>query len=186
VVSEIALALLLAIGAGLMITSFIRLYNVDRGLNLKNVLTMQIWLPETAYRKGQAVANFYRQVLQRVEALPGVESASAISFLPLSGWGTNTTFVIEGRPETTLDQAPLTAYTVIGPAYFRTMGIPLLKGRHFTDRDDRGAPKSQSLIKPWLGAFGEMTIPSASGFGSILQTQTTLGEPTLAVPGGPS
>ncbi len=147
VVSEIALALLLAIGAGLMITSFIRLYNVDRGLNLKNVLTMQIWLPETAYRKGQAVANFYRQVLQRVEALPGVESASAISFLPLSGWGTNTTFVIEGRPETTLDQAPLTAYTVIGPAYFRTMGIPLLKGRHFTDRDDRGGPEVAIIDK---------------------------------------
>jgi putative ABC transport system permease protein len=185
VVSEIALALLLAIGAGLMITSFIRRYNVDRGLNLKNVLTTQIWLPESAYRKGHAVANFYRQVLQRVEALPGVESASAISFLPLSGWGTNTTFVIEGRPETTLDQAPLTAYTVIGTAYFRTMGIPLLKGRHFTDRDDKGAPEVAIIDKPWLRAFGDMTIPSESGFGSIPQTQTTLGVPTSVILGGP-
>jgi putative ABC transport system permease protein len=139
-ISEIALALLLVIGAGLMITSFLRLYNADRGLTLKDVLTMQIWLPETAYPKGPAVANFYRQVLQRIETLPGVESASATSFLPLSGWGTNTTFVMEGRPPATPDEAPLSAYTVIGPGYFRTMSIPLLKGRHFTDRDERGFP----------------------------------------------
>jgi len=123
-----------------MITSFLRLYNVNRGLNLKGVLTMQMWLPETAHPKGHAVANFYRQVLDRVEALPGVDSASAISFLPLSGWGTSTSFEIEGRPPTTPDEAPVSAYAVIGPHYFRTMGIPLLKGRHFSDRDERGFP----------------------------------------------
>jgi putative ABC transport system permease protein len=140
-ISEIALALLLVIGAGLMITSFLRLYSVDRGLDLKGILTMQIWLPETAYPKGNAVANFYQKVLQRVENLPGVESASTTSFLPLSGWGTNTAFVIEGRPPTTPDEALLSAYTVIAPNYFRTMSIPLLKGRHFTERDARGFPE---------------------------------------------
>lgn len=140
-ISEIALALVLVIGAGLMITSFLHLYNVARGLNLKDVLTMQIWLPETAYPKGHEVANLYRQVLQRVEVLPGVESASAISFLPLSGWGVNTTFAIEGRPRAAPKEAPFSAYSVIGPDYFRTMSIPLLKGRYFTDRDERGFPE---------------------------------------------
>jgi putative ABC transport system permease protein len=137
-ISEIALALLLVIGAGLMIASFRRLDEIDRGLSLKNVLTMQIWLSKTAYAKGYQVANFYERVLRRVKALPDVESASAISFLPLSRWGVNTTFEIEGRPPTTATEAPFSAYSVIDYDYFRAMRIPLLKGRYFTAQDGKG------------------------------------------------
>ena len=96
--SEVALALVLLIGAGLMIQSFQRLRDVRLGFNPRNVLAMNLSLPESKYPKGEERADFFQQLLQRIQALPGVKSAAAANYLPLSGhWGT-THFSIEGQP----------------------------------------------------------------------------------------
>lgn len=134
VVCEVALAVVLLVGAGLMIKSLLSLHMIDRGVNVENVLTMQVWLPESRYSKGHDVAAFYQEALGRIEIIPEVRSASAISFLPLTGWGDATDFTIEGRP--VLSEERLNgAYRVIDPDYFRTMNIPLLQGRYFTEED---------------------------------------------------
>jgi putative ABC transport system permease protein len=133
VVSEIALAVVLLVGAGLLVHSSLRLARMERGLNLDHVLTMQIWLPRAKYREGQEVANFYQQALQKIESLPGVESASAINFPPLAVQYTTVPFSVEGRaPE---EEPPTARYSIISPDYFKTMGIPLLAGRPFTEQD---------------------------------------------------
>ncbi len=140
VVSEVALALVLLLGAGLMARSFIKLLRVDPGLDPKNVLTMQIWLSESKYQQGQDVAAFYQQVLLRVGALPEAQAASAINFLPLSGWGDSVHFAVAGRAESSPGEEPVADYRVIDPNYFRAMRIPLLRGRWFTEDDRESAP----------------------------------------------
>jgi putative ABC transport system permease protein len=138
IVSEVALALTLLIVAGLMIRSFIRLQDVKPGFDPKNVLTMQIALPQMRYTSEQQMASLYQQLLQRIEALPNVKAAGIVNSLPLSGQGAGITFQIAGA-------APITEqtecqYRVVSPKYFNTMSIPLLKGRDFTDRDNLDAP----------------------------------------------
>ena len=141
VVSEIALALMLLIGAGLLMKSFALLQGVDPGFNPKNVLTADIRLPRSSYPEPQKIAAFYTQLLDRVKTLPGVQSAGAISTLPLSGGGTDSDFAIEGRPEPEPGNVPVAWYDSVTSDYFRTMGMRLLKGREFTERDNEDAPK---------------------------------------------
>ena len=135
VVSEITLAVMLLIGAGLMIRSVISLQAVDRGLNTDNVLSMQIFLPKAKYPTGLQVSNFYQQVLRRIQALPGVESASVINYPPLGPITTTVPFTIEGKTPSSPDEAPVSQYAVISAEYFQTMGIPLISGRQFTEQD---------------------------------------------------
>ncbi len=139
VVSEVALSFVMLIGAGLLIKSFLRLLEVNPGFNPENVLTLRIWLPKSKYPEVYEVAAFHRQVLQRIETLPGVKSAGAINFLPLT-WGNLTAFTIEGRPAPAPGEELRVQYRVISPNYFRTMGIPLLKGRYLADQDAEKAP----------------------------------------------
>lgn len=145
VVAEIALATVLLLAAGLMIRSFGKLVGVEPGLEADNVLTMQIWLPESKYSDGNKIARFYQQVLERISAVPRVKSASAIDFLPSSGWGDSTVLTIDGRPAPAKSQANSAEYRVIDCDYFRTMGIPLLKGRSF-DQGDRDEGEGVALI----------------------------------------
>jgi putative ABC transport system permease protein len=133
-VSEIALALVLLAGAGLLVNAFVRLQRVETGLVSDNVLTMRMSLPEKKYPGGSAW-HFYHQVLERVHALPGVRAAGFITRLPLQSWGWNGGFVIEGAPEWPQGSRPLVEFRLITPAYFRALGIPVLKGRAFTDQD---------------------------------------------------
>jgi putative ABC transport system permease protein len=135
VVSEVALALVLLVGAGLLLRSFQRLSHVDPGFNTENVLTMRTVLPGAKYQQPEQRRAFYDEVLLRVEQLSGVESAGMVSFTPLSFSGMNFAFTVEGsRPATDMN-LPLAVYRVISPDYFRTMGIPTLRGRSF-DRQD--------------------------------------------------
>ena len=137
VVSEVGLALTLLVVAGLLIRSFLRLQQVEPGFNSKNVLTMQVALPQTRYPGEEQQVTFFRQLLQRIEALPNVEAAGLINSLPLSGQGAALTFQIAGAsPGEQLD----TQYRVASPNYFSAMNIPLLRGRLFTERDDLKAP----------------------------------------------
>ena len=136
VVLEVALALILLVGAGLLINSFLHLQKVNPGFNPENVLTMQISLPESKYSTPQQQVAFYQQVLQRIKSLPGVRYAGAISHLPLSGSNVNGIFTIEAHPGWAAGQEPLTEFRLITPEYFSAMGTPLLTGRLFTDADN--------------------------------------------------
>jgi putative ABC transport system permease protein len=140
VVAQVALALILLAGAGLMMRSFLRLKQVRLGFNPENVLTMRVNTPGDGYRGG--VAPFYQQLVERVNSLPGVEVAGAIIPLPLSGvdewWGNFLT--VEGTAELSFTHSPKINLGIITPNYFRAMEIPLFAGRAFTDADTRDAP----------------------------------------------
>jgi predicted permease len=140
VVTEIALSLVLLVGAGLMIQSFLRLRRVNIGLNPHNVLTASVILPGTKYREPDQRAAFFKQLVERVRNLPGVEAASATGTLPLSGGNWGRSLTVEGYPVLSVGQAPMIQHTVVTPGYFRTMGISLLAGRDFNDADAKDAP----------------------------------------------
>jgi putative ABC transport system permease protein len=136
VILQVTLTVPLLISAGLMLRSSLLLQNIDRGINLKNVLTMQTSLPKAKYRTAQQTATFYRQVLQRIQTEPGVQSASAVNFLPLTNLGDATSLTIEGGKPASPGEKITVSYRVIDQNYFRTMGIPLLRGRYFTEQDN--------------------------------------------------
>ncbi|MFN2455432.1 MAG: ABC transporter permease [Pyrinomonadaceae bacterium] len=135
VVSEIALTLVLLIGAGLMIKSFARLLNVDPGFDAANVLTMQVSLPSARYAEPSEKARFYEQLLARVKALPGIEAASVTTALPLTGETFGGPFSIEGRPLDMTGKPPHAHIRTTAPGYFHVMSIPFIAGRDFSDAD---------------------------------------------------
>jgi putative ABC transport system permease protein len=139
VVSQLAIALVLLIGAGLLLRSFIRLEQVDPGFQADHVLTFLLEVPRQQHPGAQRPI-FVRQLLQSARALPGVKSASAVFGLPLSEeQSLFTTLEIEGRPVPDSER-PRVAFRIIESQYFNAMGIPLLKGRAFAPRDEEGGP----------------------------------------------
>jgi putative ABC transport system permease protein len=136
VVAEIAVALVLLVGAGLMVRSFSRLLTVSPGFRTDNVLTLQVALPTTKYKEPQQRRAFYQELLGQIKAMPGVEAAGAVSNLPLGGAGTSFTFQIEGRPTPEGVLSPHTDGRVATTDYLQTMSIPLQRGRYFSERDN--------------------------------------------------
>jgi len=150
VVSEIALAVVLLASAGLLIRSFIRLQQVDRGFNTDNILTMVVRLPDAKYPQDAQVVGFFNQALEKVRQLPTVRSAGMVNYLPLyGGLGSATGFKILGRPEPPPGQGPSTDVRVVDSEYFSAMGIPLLRGRNFT-ADELREPRQKILINDAL------------------------------------
>ena len=151
VLAEIALAVPLMIGAGLLLRSFNRLGQVDPGFNSRGVLTMLVPLPASKYAKPEQQSAFFRQLLERVEALPGVESAAAVNGLPLGEFDDIEEFRIEGQQYADAAEAPSANYYRVSHDYFRALGINLTRGRSFTGRDAAGSPRvaiiSESLAK---------------------------------------
>jgi putative ABC transport system permease protein len=139
IVSEIALSLVLLAGAGLLIKSFVRLQQVDPGFRPDNVLTMRVSLPGTRYSKPELTRAFYRDLLARVRQLPGVEAAGAISSLPLSGQGGSGTTTVETNAVPMDKRTPELDLRPVMPGYFEAMGIGLVKGRLFDDRDNENS-----------------------------------------------
>ena len=139
VVSEIALALVLLVGAGLMLKSLLRLLEVDTGFDSRNLLTMQLALPASRYSEAETRAAFHQQLLTRIESLPGVKGAATVSVLPLVGGDTGG-FNIEGEPVLGPGEKRESNLRTVSTGYFKVMGIPLIKGRYFTDYDNRTAP----------------------------------------------
>ncbi len=135
VVSEVALAVVLLVGAGLLIRSFQRLRQVDLGFKTNNLLTMRMVLPLPKYLKAEARNAFYSELLRRVDEIPGVESAGMISFLPLSTSGMKFSFSVEGHASPTDLNLPFALYRAVSPDYFRATGIPLQRGRFFDTHD---------------------------------------------------
>ena len=138
VVAEVALTLVLLIGAGLMLRSFSRLTHVDMGFEPRNLLTLRVSLPAAKYPDAEKSRAFFDQLLPRLEALPGVESVGAINGLPVSFQGGGATFQIEGRPAPD-NVTPMTTYRIVSPGYFRAMKIQSIAGRVFTPQDRDGA-----------------------------------------------
>jgi len=136
--------------AGLLIKSFINLQQVDRGFNTDNVLTMVIRVPDTRYKEDSQFVNFFSQVLDNIRHLPTVRSAGEINYLPLyGGLGSATGFKVLGRPEPPPGQGPSCDVRVTDAGYFQTLGIPLLRGRNFSNSELK-EPKHVILINEAL------------------------------------
>ena len=134
VVSEIAISLVLLVGAGLLVRSFARLQSVDPGFDAGNVLAIRLSLPKAQYPDRQAATSFYDKLRPRLESLPGVETVGVVSALPLSGVSASIPFTIDGRAAAP-DEALRADYRLVSSGYFRALRIPLLAGREFNEHD---------------------------------------------------
>lgn len=139
IVVEVALSVVLLVGAGLLFRSFLQLQAVNTGFNSQQVLTLRLSPAGSKYRLDADYISFYSQVIQRVSAIPGVDSVGAINTLPLDK-GPTAGFRIEGRPPLTPDKWPGGNYRTVSTDYFRAMNIPLVQGRAFSERDTETAP----------------------------------------------
>ena len=139
VISEVAVSFVLLIGAGLLINSFVRLRSVDPGFRPEKLLTMKIVLPDVRYPDRATRSAFYTELIRRVKTVPGVKSAAVATNLPLTNTGNSIGISIEGRPDPGPDHVPIVITRIVSPRYFETMGIPLLKGRVFTEQDRAGS-----------------------------------------------
>jgi predicted permease len=168
VVIEIVLALMLLASAGLLVETFLRLQRVPAGFDPMNVATARLSLPETKYAKPEQIAEFYKKLLERVSVLPGVQSAAAAWWIPLSGSDIDVTFDVQERPLPEGQQA-VAQVNVVTPEYFRTLRTPIALGRAFTERDDKNAPPvaivSESFAKqyfPGEDPIGKRITPNGS------------------------
>jgi putative ABC transport system permease protein len=139
VLAEVAIALVLLVGAALLVRSFSRLLGVDPGLRPQGVLTAQVSLPGFKYSDAEARKLFYRRLLSRLAAVPGVERAAGVYPLPFLGQDVSLAFVVQGRPYPRPEEAPIGATSAVTPGYFAAMGVPLLSGRGFAPQDDAQA-----------------------------------------------
>lgn len=135
VVAEVALALVLLVGAGLLIRSFMRLQAVGTGFNPENVLTMRVALPGRKYNDDPKRISFFTQAVTQMQALPGIESTGVINFMPFAGPGAGTGFEIEGKPLSLPGQRLTTGVCVADQNFFQAMQIPLKRGRMFTEQE---------------------------------------------------
>jgi putative ABC transport system permease protein len=187
VVAELALALILMVGAGLMMNSYLLLNSVDTGLKTKNVLTLKASPPYSKYPDIAQRAAFYDQILDRIQALPNVESAAVINGLPMSDDLGEMTYFPEGpNPPKVFNALPRTVSTT----YFQTLGIPILRGRSFIPQDNANVPivlvVNESMAKLcWPGEdpigkrihVGIMAAPLVTVVGVVKDTHSRLGEP---------
>jgi len=141
VIAQVALSLVLLVGAGLQIRSFLHLMEVDPGFDSKNVLTMGVSLPDSKYAEGDQRRAFTQQTLENLKVLPGVKSAAVVSTIPLGDGDLIYSLVVEGRPPAPQGQEPSANWYSVSPDYFQTMRIPLVKGRVFSDHDDSAAKR---------------------------------------------
>ena len=135
VIGEVAVSFVLLIGAGLLINSFFHLRNLEPGFRADHLLTMKVDLSEVKYPDRERRAAFFDEVIRRVRALPGVQSAAVAGNLPLTYNGDSMNISVEGVPDPPPDQRPDVIFRAIGPGYFGTMGISIIRGRDFTDQD---------------------------------------------------
>ena len=146
VILEAATALVLLVGAGILMRSFVRLVNVDTGFRSEGVLTMEVSVSGDAYRKNEAAARYFQEAVARVQQVPGVTAAGAISWLPLGGLGSATGFTLDDRPAPGPGEQPVADVRTITPDYFRAMGIAILRGRTFDPSQDRADDTIKKVV----------------------------------------
>jgi putative ABC transport system permease protein len=166
VVGEVALSLVLLVGAGLLLESLVGVLNVERGFDAHGVLIAEISLSTRAYKESAAQAAFFDQVLQRVAALPGVEAAAVSNSPPLAGNSTNGDILIEGRPQQK-DENMITELRRVSPDYLKALRIPVLRGRGFTGHDTPEAP-AVALVNQ---AFVDRFMPGVDPIGRRIDAQ---------------
>jgi predicted permease len=154
VVGQIALAMVLLAGSALLLRSFARLRGVDPGFRTESALAFRVSLPETTYSDDARLLSFHDELERRLGALPGVRSVGGVTGLPLGGSHFNISFTVDGRPEVPPAQQPSMEVRVATPGYFRTIGIPLRRGRSFTESDGPEAPQvvvlSESAVRRYF------------------------------------
>ena len=161
IVAEVALSLVLLVGAGLLVNSFARVRDVAPGFNPEGVLTMRIAPPEAKYPTFERGEAFYRDLFGRLRATPGVRSVGATNAIPLSGFGGDRTFYIEGRTITRPEDQSDEEIRFVTPGYFSTMQIPVVRGREFDDRDTLAAPRAAVVNQ----ALARKYWPNGDGIG---------------------
>lgn len=150
---EFALSLVLLAGAGLMIKSFAYLLELNPGFDPHQVTTASIWLSGAKYSGEQRQAAFFKEAVERIASLPGVESVGATSGLPLSGAENAGSFTIEGKPLPRGTDSPVVDRRVVTPNYFPTMGIPVVRGRDFNEADNATAPGVLIVSESWAQRY---------------------------------
>ncbi len=177
VVSEVALTLVLLIGAGLMVRSVYHLQQVNPGFNDDHLLTFNISLPPKKYSEDQQTLNFYERLAEKIRALPGVKTVGVSSGLPLGNNGWQTSFRVEGQPEPEPGHTPLTEACIATPDYFQAMGITLLKGRNFSEQDVKDSPHVTLIDEE----FARRYWPGEEAVGKTIRTSRT--DPPITVVG---
>jgi putative ABC transport system permease protein len=165
VVSELALGLVLSVGAGLMIRTLVRLYAIDPGFEVKNILTVDISLSGARFLQSHQVAEYYREAIYRTGSLAGVVSAGAVNYLPLGGGASiGLSVQLEDKLALPLERRFAPGYRVVTPGYFRALGIPLRKGRFFGDRDEAQARKVAIINESMARVFWPRQSPIGKRF----------------------
>lgn len=139
VISQMGVAVVLLIGAGLLARSYEKLSSVDPGFDTKQIITLNTWLPETQFDEDE-ISGVYSRMLEAFNAISGVESATAVMGVPLSGMSADLGFLIEGQPPPAPGEEPSAGFQSVAPDYFRTLSIPMLRGRDFNDNDGDDSP----------------------------------------------
>jgi len=200
VVAEVALAVVLLVGAGLMIRSYLTLQRVDLGFRTDHILTGDVLLQGSRYSKSAPVVDFYHQLTTRLAGLPGVQGAAAVGTIFLTATPASTNFSIEGRPDFRPEESVEIPYDGITPTYFSVMDVPLLAGRTFTDADSAAAPPvviiNETMAKrfwpgvspigrrmkygrstndgPWMTIVGVVADTRRTGYDAVVRPETYL------------
>jgi putative ABC transport system permease protein len=165
VVTEVALSLVLLVGAGLLLKSFRHLLDVPPGFDPNGVLTATVALPSGAYREEARQSAFFEQALNRIAALPGVAAAGVVDPMPLGGSAAMNGFSVEGRPPQSAGERPATNSRIISADYLKAMGIPLLRGRALSERDNAAAPRTMLINE----SFARRYFPNENPLGQRLR-----------------
>lgn len=179
VISEIALALVLLVCAGLTIKSFRQLYQTPLGFTPDHVLMAQISLPDWKYEKPDQITAFWRDLLPRIQSLPGVVAAGTTHALPVNDFVMSTIFVVDGRVPASPNEQLIANVRKVSPGFFRTLEIPLLEGRLFNDLDDGERPPVAVISREMAGRFW----PGESAVGKRFHRGTNPNNPWLTVVG---
>jgi putative ABC transport system permease protein len=173
VVAEVAVSLLLLVGAGLLIKSFMKLKDSDIGFNPERVLTASVSLPEKRYAENAKIENFYTSLLRRVQAMPGVEAAGLTVGLPMNG-GIESGITVEGKEEQDNNNVTVAVNLSVSPDYFRAMEIPLVEGRHFTEQDREGSPYVAIVDEMLAQKFfpGESALGKRLHYGGVVNNNS--------------
>jgi putative ABC transport system permease protein len=192
VIAEVALTMLLLIGAGLFLRSFYHLRQVDPGFVHERVLSFRVSLPERKYPGSDPAIRFYEELLANLRGLPGVQAASVASRVPLEGGGWDTSFLIEGQPEPPPHERPFMDVQTANLEYFRTMGITLLRGRTFTRQDNREHLRGSGREQEWGAGLNVIIIdeefarrhwPNADPLGQRVRMNWGKNAPVMTVVG---
>jgi putative ABC transport system permease protein len=168
-VVEMTLSVALVAVSALLIQSLLAVQRAPVGFDPDNVFTLQLRLPQNKYPKPEDIARFFKTAIERVREVRGVQSAALVRAVPFSGNGGTTGYVVEGRPQPDAASMPQARFHLVTPEYFKTMRIPLLKGRDFTDRDDLGAP----LVAVVNETFARRVWPDEDAVGKRITTPNT-------------